>query len=30
MLVIEDLHWADRSTRSFVGFLALSLQRSGY
>jgi DNA-binding CsgD family transcriptional regulator/tetratricopeptide (TPR) repeat protein len=25
LLVIEDLHWADRSTRSFVSFLARSL-----
>jgi ATP/maltotriose-dependent transcriptional regulator MalT len=25
MLVIEDLHWADRSTRSFVSFLARGL-----
>ena len=26
LLVIEDLHWADRSTRDFVGFLARSLR----
>ena len=25
MLVIEDLHWADSSTRSFIGFLARSV-----
>jgi predicted ATPase len=25
LLVIEDLHWADRTTRSFVSFLARSL-----
>jgi ATP/maltotriose-dependent transcriptional regulator MalT len=25
LLVIEDLHWADRSTRNFVSFLARSL-----
>ncbi len=27
VLVIEDLHWADRSTRAFVAFLARSLRR---
>lgn len=27
LLVIEDLHWADRSTRSFVSFLARSLSQ---
>src|SRR4051794_14700608 len=27
VLVIEDLHWADRSTRSFVSFLARSLSQ---
>jgi ATP/maltotriose-dependent transcriptional regulator MalT len=26
-LVLEDLHWADRSTRTFVDFLARSLRR---
>ena len=26
-LVLEDVHWADRSTRTFVGFLARSLRR---
>ena len=26
-LVLEDLHWADRSTRTFVAFLARSLRR---
>src|SRR5436309_3104073 len=25
VLVIEDLHWADRSTRGFISFLARSL-----
>jgi ATP/maltotriose-dependent transcriptional regulator MalT len=25
LLIIEDLHWADRSTRSFISFLARSL-----
>jgi len=27
VLVLEDLHWADRSTRTFVDFLARSLRR---
>jgi ATP/maltotriose-dependent transcriptional regulator MalT len=27
VLVIEDLHWADRSTRAFTAFLARSLRR---
>ncbi len=27
VLVIEDLHWADRSTRAFAAFLAHSLRR---
>jgi DNA-binding CsgD family transcriptional regulator/tetratricopeptide (TPR) repeat protein len=27
MLVLEDLHWADRSTRTFVSFLARSLRQ---
>jgi DNA-binding CsgD family transcriptional regulator/tetratricopeptide (TPR) repeat protein len=27
VLTIEDLHWADRSTRTFVDFLARSLRR---
>ena len=27
ILVLEDLHWADRSTRTFVDFLARSLRR---
>ncbi len=27
VLVIEDLHWADRSTRAFAAFLARSLRR---
>jgi ATP/maltotriose-dependent transcriptional regulator MalT len=27
LVVIEDLHWADRSTRSFVSFLARSLSQ---
>ena len=27
VLVLEDLHWADRSTRTFVSFLARSLRR---
>jgi ATP/maltotriose-dependent transcriptional regulator MalT len=27
LLVIEDLHWADRSTRNFVSFLARSLSQ---
>ena len=26
MLVLEDMHWADRSTRAFVAFLARSLR----
>ncbi len=26
-LVLEDLHWADRSTRTFVTFLARSLRQ---
>ena len=26
-LVLEDMHWADRSTRTFVSFLARSLRR---
>jgi DNA-binding CsgD family transcriptional regulator/tetratricopeptide (TPR) repeat protein len=26
-LVLEDMHWADRSTRTFVAFLARSLRR---
>jgi DNA-binding CsgD family transcriptional regulator len=26
LLVLEDLHWADRSTRTFLGFLARSLR----
>ena len=25
VLVLEDMHWADRSTRAFAGFLARSL-----
>src|SRR6185503_17152947 len=25
LLLIEDLHWADRSTRSFIGFLARTM-----
>ncbi len=25
VLILEDMHWADRSTRAFVGFLARSL-----
>ena len=29
LLWIEDIHWADRSTRSFLRFLAASLTRSG-
>lgn len=27
-LILEDLHWADRSTRTFVSFLARSLRRN--
>ena len=27
MLVLEDLHWADRSTRAFLAFLARNLCR---
>ena len=27
VLVLEDMHWADRSTRTFVAFLARSLRR---
>jgi len=27
ILVLEDLHWADRSTRTFIDFLARSLRR---
>ena len=27
VLVIEDLHWADRTTRDLVGFLAIALRR---
>jgi DNA-binding CsgD family transcriptional regulator/tetratricopeptide (TPR) repeat protein len=27
VLVLEDMHWADRSTRAFVGFAARSLRR---
>jgi ATP/maltotriose-dependent transcriptional regulator MalT len=27
ILILEDLHWADRSTRTFVAFLARSLRR---
>jgi DNA-binding CsgD family transcriptional regulator len=27
VLVLEDLHWADRSTRTFIDFLARSLRR---
>src|SRR5205085_11223504 len=26
-LILEDMHWADRSTRTFVGFLARSLRQ---
>jgi DNA-binding CsgD family transcriptional regulator/tetratricopeptide (TPR) repeat protein len=26
VLILEDMHWADRSTRTFVGFLARSLR----
>jgi DNA-binding CsgD family transcriptional regulator len=26
VLILEDMHWADRSTRSFAGFLARSLR----
>ena len=26
MLILEDMHWADRSTRTFVAFLARSLR----
>ncbi len=27
VLILEDMHWADRSTRAFVGFAARSLRR---
>jgi DNA-binding CsgD family transcriptional regulator/tetratricopeptide (TPR) repeat protein len=27
VLILEDMHWADRSTRSFVAFLARTLRR---
>ena len=27
VLILEDMHWADRSTRAFVGFLARSLRQ---
>src|SRR5205085_9941092 len=27
VLVLEDMHWADRSTRTFVAFLARSLRQ---
>ena len=27
VLILEDMHWADRSTRTFVGFLARSLRQ---
>ncbi len=27
MLILEDMHWADRSTRTFVAFLARSLRQ---